>query len=101
MIIPIPCFKPLKEINMAVPNRLKMPVDMAVNNKIIHELENEPFKLHRLKHFLESASHIDVTLDIVTISYLTDNKLNSLMRQLREDPDNLELLCLSMNFYSL
>src|SRR5690606_9052042 len=31
-----PLLQTFKEINMAVPNRLKMPVDMAVNNKIIH-----------------------------------------------------------------
>lgn len=86
---------------MAVPNRLKMPVDMAVNNKIIHELESEPFKIHRLKHFLESSTHINVTLDIVTLSYLTDKKLNSLMRQLREDPENLELLTLINEFLQL
>ncbi|MCM4160318.1 DUF3536 domain-containing protein [Antarcticibacterium flavum] len=96
-----PLLQTFKEINMAVPNRLKMPVDMAVNNKIIHELENEHFKLHRLKHLLESASHINVTLDDVTLGYLTDNKLNSLMKQLREDPDNIELLKLINDFLQL
>jgi alpha-amylase/alpha-mannosidase (GH57 family) len=96
-----PLLQTFKEINMAVPNRLKMPVDMAVNNKIIHVLENEPFKLHRLKHLLESATHISVSLDIVTLSYLTDKKLNALMRQLREDPDNLELLLLINEFLQL
>ena len=87
-----PLLQTFQEINMAVPSRLKMPVDMAVNNKLILELENEDFNIKRLKTLLDTAHEINVTLDEVTLNFLTDKKLNSLMRKLKKDPRDLELI---------
>lgn len=87
-----PLLQTFKEINMTVPSRLKMPVDMAVNNKLILELENENFNIKRLKTLLATANEIDVDLDEVTLNFLTDKKLNSLMRKLKKDPLDLELI---------
>jgi len=87
-----PLLQTFKEINMTIPSRLKMPVDMAVNNKLILELENENFNIKRLKTLLATANEIDVDLDEVTLNFLTDKKLNSLMRKLKKDPLGLELI---------
>jgi alpha-amylase/alpha-mannosidase (GH57 family) len=87
-----PLLQTFKEINMTVPNRLKLPVDMALNNRLINELEGEDFDLKRLRTLLETANEMDVTLDEVTLNYLTDQKLNSLMRKLRDQPDDIELI---------
>lgn len=87
-----PLLQTFKEINMTIPSRLKMPVDMAVNNKLILELENENFNIKRLKTLLATANEIDVDLDEVTLNFLTDKKLNSLMRKLKKDPLDLELI---------
>ncbi|UJH91810.1 DUF3536 domain-containing protein [Antarcticibacterium sp. 1MA-6-2] len=87
-----PLLQTFKEINMKVPNRLKLPVDMAVNNKLVNELEKDDFSLSRFKNLLQSAAQINVTLDVVTLNFLTDNRLNYLMRQLRKEPDNYELM---------
>lgn len=65
---------------------------MAVNNKLILELENESFSIKRLKTLLDTANEIDVNLDEVTLNFLTDKKLNSLMRKLKKDPRDLELI---------
>lgn len=81
-----PLLQTFKDINMAVPNRLKMPVDMAVNNKLIKELEREDFDIDRFTSLLNSATEINVSLDVVTLSFMTDNKLNQLMEKFREDP---------------
>lgn len=87
-----PLLQTFQEINMTVPSRLKMPVDMAVNNKLILELESESFSIKRLKTLLDTANEIDVNLDEVTLNFLTDKKLNSLMRKLKKDPRDLELI---------
>lgn len=87
-----PLLQIFQEINMTVPTRLKMPVDMAVNNRLINELEVEDFNIKRLKILLDTAKEIDVTLDEVTLNFLTDKKLNSLMRKLEKDPRDLELM---------
>lgn len=81
-----------KEINMTVPNRLKLPVDMAVNNKLINELEADNFDVKRLKTLLDTANEINVNLDEITLNFLTDTKLNAQMKELRENPQNTKLL---------
>ncbi|QED37087.1 DUF3536 domain-containing protein [Antarcticibacterium arcticum] len=85
-----PLLQTFQEINMAVPNRLKMPVDMAVNNKLIKELEREDFDIDRFTSLVNSATEINVSLDVVTLSFMTDNKLNQLMRKFREDPSDIK-----------
>ncbi len=85
-----PLLQTFQEINMAVPQRLKMPVDMAVNNKLIQELEKEDFDIERFASLVNSATEINVSLDVVTLSFMTDNKLNFLMRKFREDPADIK-----------
>ncbi len=87
-----PLLQTFKEINMTVPARLKLPVDMALNNRLINELEEENFDIKKLKTLLDTAHEIDVSLDEVTLNFLTDKKLNSLMRKLKEQPYDLELI---------
>lgn len=93
-----PLLQTFTEINMAVPQRLKTPVDMAINGKLIQELKNGEFELERLKNLLHTASNINVNLDVVTLNFLTDNKLNTLMHEFQENPSDLDLLD---NIYSL
>lgn len=87
-----PLLQTFKEINMKVPSRLKLPVDMAVNTKLIKELENKNFNIEKFSELIRSASDIDVNLDIVTLNFLTDERLNSLMRKLRKNPKDLDLI---------
>ncbi len=87
-----PLLQTFNEINMAVPQRLKTPVDMALNGKLIRELKNGNFDVEKFKSLLNTASQINVNLDVVTLNYLTDNKLNLLMRKFRKKPQKLELL---------
>lgn len=87
-----PLLQTFKEINMTVPARLKLPVDMAVNNKLINELEEEHFDIKKIKVLLEGANEIDVTLDEVTLNFLTDQKLNSLMNRLKQFPEDVGLI---------
>lgn len=87
-----PLLQTFNEINMTVPNRLRLPVDMALNGKLIQEFENGQFETDRFRNLLKTAAQINVNLDVVTLNYLSDNKLNSLMRQFRENPNDKKLL---------
>ena len=87
-----PLLKTFQEINMVVPARLKMPVEMAVNNRLIKELKKKEFNLRRVEEQLKSAEAIKVELDFVTINFLIDQKLTDLMFQLEDDPEDMELL---------
>lgn len=85
-----PLLQTFRDINMTVPNRLKMPVEMALNNKLIKELEQEEFDLEKFTSLINSATEINVTLDIVTLSFMADNKLNSLMQNFKKDPRDIK-----------
>ena len=87
-----PLLQTFKEINMKVPERLKLPVDTVVNTKLIDLLKAKEFNLVKFERLLNSAQLIDVDLDVVTINYLTDAKLDSLMFRLRENPKDFEVL---------
>lgn len=87
-----PLLQTFQEINMAIPTRLQTPVNMAINSKLINELENYTLDVKKLRNLLDIAKDMNVTLDVVTLNYITDNKLNSLMRKFRKHPENLELL---------
>ncbi|MFD0975574.1 DUF3536 domain-containing protein [Salinimicrobium gaetbulicola] len=84
--------KTFQEINMEVPARLKMPVEMAVNNRLVTELKRKELSFRKLDKQLKSAVAIDANLDLVTLDYLMDQRLTELVKKLEEEPENLELL---------
>ena len=87
-----PLLQTFREINMNVPGRLKVPVDMAVNSKLISSLKTKDFNLDKFKDRIESAKQINVDLDLVTLDFLMSKKLTRLMKKLKKDPQDLELL---------
>jgi len=87
-----PLLQTFNEINMAVPERLKLPVEMAVNSKLITVLKSKTFSIEKFKKLIDSAGQINVGLDLVTLNFLMDKKLNSRMRKFRRHPQDLRLL---------
>ena len=87
-----PLLKTFQEINMAVPARLKLPVEMAVNNRLVGELKNENLDIKKLSQQLKSAISIEANLDTLTLNYLADQRLSELLRKLEQEPLNLQLL---------
>ncbi|MFN4764129.1 DUF3536 domain-containing protein [Gillisia sp. Q332] len=87
-----PLLQTFNEINMAVPERLKLPVEMAVNSKLITVLKSKTFSIEKFKKLIDSAGQINVGLDLVTLNFLMDKKLNSRMRKFRRHPQDLKLL---------
>ncbi len=87
-----PLLQTFGEINMKVPNKLKLPVDMVVNTKLINALHNENFKINKFIRLLNSAELIHADLDAVTLNFLTDERLNAIMYKLMQNPKDMELL---------
>ncbi|MFD2518724.1 DUF3536 domain-containing protein [Salinimicrobium flavum] len=87
-----PLLKTFKEINMEVPARLKLPVEMAVNNRLVKELKRDVLNFRKLEKQLKSAVAIDADLDLITLDFLTDQRLTALVQELEQDPANLQLL---------
>ena len=87
-----PLLKTFQEINMVVPSRLKLPVELAVNSRLIEELRNPDLNLKRLENQLKSAVAVEVDLDLVTLNFLADRRLTQLLYKFKEDPENTDLL---------
>lgn len=77
---------------MVVPARLKLPVEMAVNNRLVKELKRDDFDLKRFEKQLKSAVSIEVDLDMVTLNYLVDQRLTAMMKKLEQQPEDLTQL---------
>lgn len=77
---------------MRVPSRLKLPVEMAVNNRLVKELKKKDCNFKKLVKQIKSAVAIEANLDHVTLDYLAEKKLTEKMLELEKDPYNLRLL---------
>src|SRR5690606_19112166 len=75
-----------------VPQQLKIPVDLAMNTKLINLFKSENVNVLELRNILEASERIDTGLDLVTLNYLANAKVSDLMERLHENPQDLELI---------
>lgn len=87
-----PLLKTFQEINMKVPARLKLPVEMAVNNRLIKELEKKDFDIRKLEKELKSAVAIEANIDLLTLNFMVDQRLTEKMLRFETEPENIALL---------
>jgi alpha-amylase/alpha-mannosidase (GH57 family) len=90
-----------KEINMKVPKHLKTTIDMAINARLMNQLEGEDFDIEDFRRLLEAAMRVDAELDLVSLNFTTDEKVNNLMRQLRENLYDDQLLTTVLDLIKL
>ncbi len=96
-----PLLKTFQEINMTVPARLKLPVELAVNNRLVKELKKEDISFRKLQKQLKSANAIGANLDLVTLNFLVDKRLTRLLQELEKNPEDLQLLHFINQFIQL
>lgn len=87
-----PLLQVFNEINMAVPRQLKLPIDLAVNTKLINILESDEIDLNELKKLIEAAQVVQFDLDLVTLNFLAKERVRVLVRKLAENPEDHDLL---------
>lgn len=87
-----PLLHAFKKIDMKVPQQLKLPVDLAVNTKLINLLKSDGQNLTEMRPILKNARRIEADLDEVTIKFLLDAKVSDLMKQLNQEPQDIELM---------
>ena len=87
-----PLLMTFNEINMKVPDRLRLPVETAVNTKLVNHLKREKFKLNEFLRLLDSTEIIQANLDITTLKFLVDERLTLMFRRLQENPEDIKLM---------
>ena len=75
-----------KEINMKYPQQIKLPVDLAINTKLANLLKAEDTDISEMTYVLEAANRIDADLDLVSLNYLTDERLGNMLKDLASNP---------------
>lgn len=92
-----PLVQALQGLDMQIPDRLKKPVEIALNNKLIHLLKDPDFEFGNFRKLIHSADLIFANLDTVTLNFLLDEQLIKKTQKLSENPADLELLKESNN----
>ena len=96
-----PILQVLHEINMAVPKQLKLPMDLAVNTKLINILSDDHIDLGELTKLLDAVEIVSVDLDLVTLNYMADVRVAELMKELAKDPHDPSMLEYIVNLLKL
>lgn len=96
-----PILQVLHEINMAVPKQLKLPMDLALNTKLINILSAGEIDINELSKLIEAIEIISVDLDLVTLNYIVDERLGELMKELAKDPHDPTMLEYIVNLLKL
>lgn len=87
-----PILRALKTLNLSIPHQLKVPVDLAINTTLTNILKEEPLDLEKFTQLLESANDLDAELDLVSLNFLTEARATQMMRDLAENPFEINLL---------
>ena len=77
---------------MKAPDRLRLPVETAINTALVNSLKREKFKVSEFLGYLNTAEFIKVNLDLSTLKYLADERLALMFLKLKDHPEDLKLM---------
>jgi len=80
-----------KEINIKYPQQIKLPVDLAINTKLANLLRAGDTDISEMTYVLEAANRISADLDLISLNYLTDERLGTMLFDLRDNPRDKNL----------
>ncbi|CAN5453875.1 DUF3536 domain-containing protein [soil metagenome] len=87
-----PLVQAIKELNMALPKPLKIPVDFFLNNKIQKIIQEDPINSKELVRTIDEIIRMSVDLDQLTLEFITAERLNNIIEQFYEDYENISLI---------
>src|SRR5205807_4645796 len=82
----------LEGMNQPVPEVLRITSEFVLNSDLKHLFESDPVDTLRVSMLLELAKREGVKLEEAGLGYVASNALTRLMRRLRNEPQNLNLL---------
>ena len=87
-----PLLRFLKEMNQPLPDVLRITAEFVLNSDLMHSLETDPVDSIRMAMVMELVKQEGVKLEETGLSFGASKALVRLMKQLANDPKNLELL---------
>jgi alpha-amylase/alpha-mannosidase (GH57 family) len=78
----------MRGMNMPLPKALATPAEFILNEDLAKAIQNEPTNLDRLQILAEEATRLSLQLDKATLQFEADKKINRLMTQFADKPDD-------------
>lgn len=88
----------MKELSIEPPRPLKYTGDYTVNLKLRRILEKDIIDMRELQQIIDSINNLSVEVDTVQLNYMAAERINNMMVQLKNDPENLELMKMIIKF---
>ena len=82
----------IRGMNMPLPKALSAPAEFILNQDLCSVIAADEIDLDRLQNLTDDALRLKLTLDETTLRFEASRRINRLMSQLKESPDNVELL---------
>jgi len=83
----------IRNMNMPLPKALSAPAEFILNEDLCAEIQAEQIDVRRLRDLSDEAERFSLSLDTERLSFEGSHRINDLMDQLAESPDDVELLC--------
>ena len=80
-------------MNMPLPKALSAPAEFILNEDLCAEIQAEDIDVKRLRDLSDEAERFSLSLDTERLSFEGSHRINDLMDQLADSPDNVDLLC--------
>jgi len=82
----------IRSMNMPLPKALSAPAEFILNQDLCSVIAADEIDLDRLQSLTDEALRLSLKLDETTLKFEASRRINRLMGQLKESPDNVELL---------
>ncbi len=77
---------------ISLPKALATTVEFILNRDLKETLEHDPLDVAQMQKILEEVEHWAFELDHITLSFISSQRINTLMKKLSQHPEDLELM---------
>jgi alpha-amylase/alpha-mannosidase (GH57 family) len=82
----------IRNMNMPLPKALSAPAEFILNEDLCEEIQSAEIDLDRLRELAGEAERLSLSLDRERLSYEGSHKINNLVSQWEDAPEDVELL---------
>jgi len=83
----------IRNMNMPLPKALSAPAEFILNEDLCAEIQADEIDVKRLRDLSDEAERLSISLDKERLSFEGSHRINDLMDQLADEPEDVDLLC--------
>jgi alpha-amylase/alpha-mannosidase (GH57 family) len=82
----------MRGMNMPLPRGLSAPAEFVINEDLCQTIRAGEVDVKQLKQFADQAMRLQLNLDEKTLSFEASHKINNMMKDLENSPQNVDVL---------